>query len=87
MITIFDASGTNGGVSLMGLLASLFGGLVVGVAYYIALLLACSAEALESSPPQWPIVIVGVLAGLVGSLVDSLLGATLQYSGKGFRII
>lgn len=33
------------------------------------------------SPVQWPLIIYGGIAGLLGSLVDSLLGATLQYSG------
>lgn len=32
-------------------------------------------------PPQWPIVIFGGIAGLFGSVVDSLIGATIQYSG------
>lgn len=36
---------------------------------------------LASSPPQWPIIIFGGIAGLLGSIIDSLLGATLQYSG------
>lgn len=34
--------------------------------------------------PQWSIIIVCAFAGLAGSLVDSVLGATLQYSGKRF---
>lgn len=36
---------------------------------------------LIASPKQWPIILFGGVAGLLGSLIDSLLGATLQYSG------
>lgn len=37
---------------------------------------------LEMSAPQWPIIVFGAAAGLLGSIVDSYLGATMQYSGK-----
>ena len=74
-------AGTNGGVSIWGLLASLLGGLVVGVAYYAALLLCTNPATLMSSPPQWPVVFIGGLAGFIGSIIDSILGSTLQFSG------
>lgn len=73
--------GTNGGVTLHGLLFSLLGGLVIGAANYFALILCIDKSILESSPPQWPLVIAGGFGGLIGSIVDSFLGATLQYSG------
>ena len=77
-------SGTNGGISLVGTLASFVGGVLVGGAFYLSLLLLCNRDYLTSAPPQWPIVPLGGLFGAVGSLVDSLLGATFQYSGKDF---
>jgi len=75
--------GTNGGVSVAGTLSSAVGGSIVGLAYYITVLL-CGREAVMevNTPPQWPLLIVTTLAGLLGSLIDSLLGATLQYSGQ-----
>ncbi|XP_013402409.1 transmembrane protein 19 [Lingula anatina] len=73
--------GTNGGVTIVGTLASAFGGFIVGVAYYVTLTLLEQSSHLTNSPPQWPVVVVATLAGVMGSLIDSLLGATLQYSG------
>ena len=34
---------------------------------------------------QWPLIPIGFLAGLVGSIIDSILGATVQYSGFDIR--
>jgi len=73
--------GTNGGVSVPGLIASLGGGMLVGVAYYLGVLLSASGGDMARAPEQWRIILVGGLAGLLGSIIDSLLGASLQYSG------
>ncbi|GAB1608003.1 transmembrane protein 19-like [Argonauta hians] len=73
--------GTNGGVSLVGLLSSMVGGLVIGATYYMSLLLVTNQRKWHDSPPQWPVILVGLIAGFTGSLIDSVLGATLQYSG------
>lgn len=71
--------GANGGVTLLGTLASAAGGLLIGSA---ALLLAPIAVALGEptvAPDQsgW-LLALGLLAGAGGSLVDSVLGATVQ---------
>lgn len=63
----------------MGLVASFLGGLVVGGAYFATQLLLVND--LDLVNPQWPIVVYGGVAGLVGSLLDSFLGAHMQYSG------
>ncbi|CAO3598439.1 unnamed protein product [Absidia cylindrospora] len=65
--------GTNGGVSLLGLAASLGGGLSVGLAGALSLLLDSRCHGFA-----WDIVVLGALAGLGGSLIDSVLGATIQ---------
>lgn len=73
--------GTNGGITLIGTLSSGMGGALVGVAYYVTLLVLKSDYQLEKSPSQWLIVPTGALAGLLGSTIDSYLGALFQYSG------
>ncbi|KAJ6647331.1 Transmembrane protein [Pseudolycoriella hygida] len=81
--------GTNGGVSYPGLIFSFLGGLSIGLAYYLTVLYTVESHLLSSSARQWPIVLFGGIAGIIGSLIDSVIGATLQYSGqdKSGRIV
>ncbi|KAF8321358.1 hypothetical protein DL93DRAFT_2093979 [Clavulina sp. PMI_390] len=83
--------GTNGGMSVMGTLASLGGGILVGFTIAVDLWIE-RAGCLASSKPfgfqLLEFVVYGGLAGVVGSLthhlwriqIDSLLGAILQRS-------
>lgn len=72
-------AGTNGGVTTVGLVASFLGGLAVGGAYFISQLLF--VKDLHLADSQWPLIMYGGVAGLLGSLLDSFLGAHMQYSG------
>ena len=71
--------GTNGAISLIGTIASIVGGALIGLLTGITLILEnaqCSREAagyLLFENIAW-----GMFAGLFGSLMDSLLGATVQ---------
>ncbi|MEI6291632.1 MAG: DUF92 domain-containing protein [Chloroflexota bacterium] len=60
--------GTSGGVSLVGTLAALGGSALIGIL----------AAFFPPSDLPWTIGIVITLAGFLGSLFDSLLGATVQ---------
>jgi len=69
--------GTNGGVSFAGLLVSFGGGLAVGLGYYLGVIIGGSAH-LDNAPNQLFLILLGGVAGLIGSLIDSMLGATVQ---------
>lgn len=62
--------GTNGGVSLLGLIAALMGGSIIGLC---ALVIPTDTWITKLS-----LVLIGTGAGLFGSLADSILGATMQ---------
>ena len=68
--------GTNGGVSLLGVVASIFGGFVAASGWALGAYITSGVrtEILYA-------LIIGAFSGFFGSFVDSVLGATVQYSG------
>ncbi len=63
--------GASGGITALGLAASLVGGAFLGLCAFLLL-------TLTSSSPPWLLPPLCALAGLLGSLFDSLLGAAWQ---------
>jgi uncharacterized protein (TIGR00297 family) len=68
--------GTSGGISLVGTLASLAGAGIIGL--LAALLPALSTVAGSPTGIDWAVFVLVTIAGLLGALFDSLLGATVQ---------
>ncbi|KAL4428825.1 hypothetical protein ABPG77_005263 [Micractinium sp. CCAP 211/92] len=74
--------GTNGGVTLLGLAASVAGGLTMGLTFWLCTLASPAGSGLAGpAARQRQLLALGIAAGLVGSLIDSLLGATIQFTG------
>lgn len=61
--------GTNGGVSALGMIASVAAGFVIGLGYFL------SSWAVLGSASEWPVVLIATLAAPLGSLVRLSLGS------------
>ncbi|KAJ2822876.1 hypothetical protein GGI24_003821 [Coemansia furcata] len=72
--------GTNGGISKLGLLASFAGGALIGLAADVTLWMQYFGAYRSGTLPKIPYNMLGSVFGTLGSLIDSLLGATMQAS-------
>ncbi|ONM29541.1 Protein PGR [Zea mays] len=82
IITTFKRvrKGTNGGVTIDGLLAAAAAGFSIGLAFVLIgfFTTQCAPDVFWNQLLAIPL---ATAAGLCGSLIDSFLGATVQYSG------
>ena len=68
--------GTNGGITILGTAASAAGGLFIGLVYWVFSLDVVTGFA--DPHHQYPIIVVGLISGFIGSVYDSILGGLLQ---------
>ena len=87
LITTFKPvpAGTSGGISVLGTLAALAGGLFIGLSAMVLTNLVLLLPLPLGDPPFGGqgvrgegLILIGGVAGLVSALFDSLLGATVQ---------
>lgn len=64
--------GTNGGITPFGTLGSIIGGFIMGVSFFLT--------GPKISVSQAGVILVGTLGGLIGSMLDSILGMLVQSS-------
>ena len=78
LVTTFQEvpHGTNGGISVLGTFASMAGGAFIGIIFWVMSLRGFDDKI--DQPSQYPMILVGLLSGFLGSLIDSVLGATVQ---------
>jgi uncharacterized protein (TIGR00297 family) len=72
------APGTSGAITRYGTLAALTGAVFIGVVAFLLIQVASLVTRGELLLTDLPIVVIAAAAGLVGSLFDSLLGASVQ---------
>lgn len=73
-------AGTNGGVTPLGLLASILGGFIIGLSAIISLGLSNLCKEYMGYLEIILIILIASISGFFGSLIDSFLGATVQIS-------
>eukprot|EP00030_Apusomonadida_sp_AF-17_P002914 a342796_22.p1 GENE.a342796_22~~a342796_22.p1 ORF type:complete len:300 (-),score=100.49 a342796_22:148-1011(-) len=73
--------GTNGGMSTVGTAASVAGGAFMGLTFFVGSCAVAHGRGVFLGAEALLSLGLGAFSGGVGSIIDSVLGATLQFSG------